>query len=268
MLVLWGRLGSVPIPRLPSRVQGAQPPPGVQRVPLFLKTSEGGAGGIAAQAKPDPPLKEGAGQNKPTHPQSLPPAAGEASAPPHLQNKNFCAMISPGSEPPARFSSSEPAAYILHWGLTTENPPVAGALREHPKGQDPPRKVGTGATAVVRHRLLGACRIHIVLGANHGESPCGRGAEGTTLGARPSEEGWDRSECRCKAQALWSHPATRRIRDSYATHPRQLRDASAIATRRLHDYGAPEEKKKQEYIQSKNEVEAGETLPSLPLACS
>ena len=178
----------------------------------------------------------------------------------------------------------------MHWGLTTENPPVAGALREHPKGQDPPRKVGTGANAVVRHRLLGACRIHIVLGANHGESPCGRGAEGTTLGARPSEEGWDRSECRCKAQALWSHPATRRIRDdsathprqlrdasatatrrirdSYATHPRQLHDGSATATRRLHDYGAPEEKKKQEYIQSKNEVEAGETLPSLPLACS
>ena len=43
-----------------------------------------------------------------------------------------------------------------HWGLTIENPPVAGALREQPKGQDPPRKVGTGANAVVRHRLFGA----------------------------------------------------------------------------------------------------------------
>ncbi len=54
--------------------------------------------------------------------------------------------------------------------------------------------------------FLGVCRITFVLGANHRESPCGRGAEGTTQGARPSEEGWDRSECRCKAQALWSHP--------------------------------------------------------------
>ena len=53
---------------------------------------------------------------------------------------------------------------------------------------------------------LGACHIHIALEANHRESPCGRSAEGTTQGARPSEEGWDRSECRCKAQALWSHP--------------------------------------------------------------
>ena len=47
-----------------------------------------------------------------------------------------------------------------HWGLTTENPPVAGALREQPKGQDPPRKVGTGANAVVRHRLPGAISLH------------------------------------------------------------------------------------------------------------
>ncbi len=55
-------------PRFPSGVQGAQPPPGVQRVPLFLKTLEGGAGGIAAQAKPDHSLKKGAGQSKTTCP--------------------------------------------------------------------------------------------------------------------------------------------------------------------------------------------------------
>ena len=42
-------------------VQGAQPPPGVQRVPLFPKTLEGGLGGTTAQAKTDPPPKEGAG---------------------------------------------------------------------------------------------------------------------------------------------------------------------------------------------------------------
>ncbi len=60
--------------------------------------------------------------------------------------------------------------------------------------------------------FLGACRIHIALEANHRESPCGRRAEGTTQGARPSEEGWDRSQCRYKAQALWSHPAPLRFR--------------------------------------------------------
>ena len=39
-------------------------------------------------------------------------------------------------------------------------PPVAGALREQPKGQDPPRKAGTGAYAVIRHRLFGAIPLH------------------------------------------------------------------------------------------------------------
>ena len=78
--------------RSPSRVQRAQPPPGVHRVPrnaerrlhlspkggcrefdvppggagglpLYPKTSEGGAGGIVAKAKTAPPFQEGAGQN-------------------------------------------------------------------------------------------------------------------------------------------------------------------------------------------------------------
>ena len=44
--------------------------------------------------------------------------------------------------------------------------------------------------------FLGACRIHTALEAKHRASPCGRGAEGTTQGARPSEKGWDRSQCR------------------------------------------------------------------------
>ena len=51
-----------------SRGQGAQPPPGVQRVPLFPKTLEGGPGGTTAQAKPIPPLKEGASHNNPPFP--------------------------------------------------------------------------------------------------------------------------------------------------------------------------------------------------------
>ena len=70
--------------------------------------------------------------------------------------------------------------------------------------------------------LLGACRIHTALEAKHRASPCGRRAEGTTQGARPSEEGWDRSQCRYKAQALWSHPAPLRFRYGAITDPLRI----------------------------------------------
>ena len=134
--------------------------------------------------------------------------------------------------------------------------------------------------------LLGACRIHSALGANHRESPCSRGAEGTTQGARPSEEGWDRSQCRCKAQAPWSHPAPLRfhydsLRFHYGSFTVLLRFLYGLLRPitpllRLHDYRVPEEKKKQ----SKNEVEAGgsSSLPArvlggrlgrgFPLSCA
>ncbi len=79
----------------PSRVQGAQPPPGVQRVPLFLKTLEGGAGGIAAQAKPNPPLKEGAGHNKTIRPHRRADAGVRGPRHTPLQNKNNCAIVPP-----------------------------------------------------------------------------------------------------------------------------------------------------------------------------
>ena len=146
MLVLWGRLGSVPIPRLPSRVQGAQPPPGgTGGVPLFWKTSEGGAGGIAAQATTRPSPEGG------RWPQQDPPSR---LCHPPLQNTNGCAMV-----PPMKWATS-PLLFLgacrIHeyWGLTMESPPVAGALREQPKGQDRPRKAGTGENAAVRHRLF------------------------------------------------------------------------------------------------------------------
>ena len=141
----------------PSRVQGAAPPPGVQRVPLFLKTLEGSAGGIAAHAKPGLPRKEGAGQASPSA----------------LEGAGHNKTIRPGSATP--LAKSEQLCYNI------------------------PMKSATGPPL-----FLGACRIHLALWANHRESPCGRGAEGTTQGARPSEEGWGRSECRGKAQALWS----------------------------------------------------------------
>ena len=58
--------GEPPIPP-PSRVQGAQPPPGVQGgAPPVLRNVGGRSGGIAAQAKPNPLLKKGAGHNKTT----------------------------------------------------------------------------------------------------------------------------------------------------------------------------------------------------------
>ena len=43
---------------------GAAPAGGTGGVPLFWKTLEGGAGGMAAQAKADHPLKESTGQTK------------------------------------------------------------------------------------------------------------------------------------------------------------------------------------------------------------
>ncbi len=91
--------------------------------------------------------------------------------------------------------SSEPAACILHWRLNTENPPVAGALREQPKGQDRPRKIGTGANAVVRHRLFGAIPL--------------RDASATST--RPIRDA--------------SATGTRPIRDASATAARHNRDA-------------------------------------------
>ncbi len=77
---------------------------------------------------------------------------------------------------------------------------------------------------------------------NHRESPCGRSAEGTTQGARPSEEGWDRSECRFETSSLElsrSATAPRRFRDASATGTRPIRDASATAARHNRDASVP-----------------------------
>ena len=167
--------------------------------------------------------------------------------------------------------SSEPAAYILYWGLTTENPPVAGALREQPKGQDRPRKAGTGANAVVRHRLFGAIRLRDASATHPRQLHDGSATatrrlhDGSATATRRLHDSYTTAP---RQLHDGSTTATRRLHDSYTTAPRQLHDGSTTATRRLHDsyttatrrlhdYGAPEEKKKQEYIQSKNEVEVG-----------
>ena len=129
---------------------GAAPAGGTGGAPLFPKTSEGGAGGIAAQAKPDHPLKESAGRNKISLPSR--PLKGYATTP--LQNQNDCAIVSPMKWAAGPLLFLGACRIHMYWGLTMESPPVAGALREHPKGQDPPRKAGTGANAAVRHRLF------------------------------------------------------------------------------------------------------------------
>ena len=139
--------------------RGRSPRRGNRGSPPVSKNVGGWAGGTTAHAKPTPPLKEGARQDKTIRPHRRPPS--EVRGPCHtpLVKYELLCYDSP-----------------MRW--------AAGPLL-----------------------LLGACRIHTALEANHRESPCGRGAEGTTQGARPSEEGWDRSQCRYKAQAVWSHPA-------------------------------------------------------------
>ena len=46
-------------------------------------------------------------------------------------------MVSVGSGPPAHSASLEPAAYRMDRALTTEHPPVAGALRDLPPAPQP-----------------------------------------------------------------------------------------------------------------------------------
>ena len=133
---------------------GAAPAGGTGGVPLFLKTLEGGPGGTTAQAKPIPPLKDGAGQTKN-------PPAGHADSCPNtpLQNTNEVCYSAPMKWATGPLLFLGACRIRMYWGLTTEHPPVAGALREQPKGQDPPRMAGTGANAVVRHRLIEAAQL-------------------------------------------------------------------------------------------------------------
>ena len=81
--------------------------------------------------------------------------------------------------------------------------------------------------------FLGACRIHSALEANHRESPCGRRAEGTTQGARPSEEGWDRSQCRYKAQAALEPSRSITVPLRFVTEPLRFLYSSLTVSLRL-----------------------------------
>ena len=146
------RLGSVPLLWLgishpsPKQGAGAQPPPGLQRVPLSLTTSQGRAGGIAGlravsplsslpqagcrgrsprrRYRGSPPVSKnvggwsgrdsGAGQAKLSaeggrRPKQDPPLQPDTAP---SQNKNNCAMVSHEVSPrPASLSRSLPHAY-------------------------------------------------------------------------------------------------------------------------------------------------------------
>ena len=94
---------------------------------------------------------------------------------PPLHNSNNCAIVPSGSRQPVHSSSSKPAVYILDRGLTTENPPAAGALR------------GTSPAAAMT-----ATKPALWQGARGDVPPA----------PQPSGEGWDRSDCRCEASSL------------------------------------------------------------------
>ena len=263
MLVIWGRLGSVHIPRLPSRVQGAQPPPGVQRVPLFLKTSEGGAGGgqsvtprpngcrgydramtaldwamtaleprwIALRNGPIPlsPIPPGrlcpcpgargkVRKGFPLRPRGKPggiPTRQVTKQRPHLSGLYTSAGLQ-GAQPPPGVQGESPCTQkrwrVGRWdnGAGQSRPSAEGGRKPqqiHPPRLCPhhlakaeqlcysaPMKWATGPLL-----FLGACRIHEHWGLTTENPPVAGALREPPQGARPSEEGWDRSQCRCKA---------------------------------------------------------------------
>ena len=158
--VVGGRLGSVWTRQMSKRpsvpqagCRGRSPRRGYRGCPPVPKNVGGWAGGTTAHAKPDPPLKEGARQAKTIRPHRRADAGVRGPChPPIVKYEQVCYST------PMK-SAAGPLLFLgvcrihEHWGLATENPPVAGALREHPKGQDPPRKAGTEANAASTQAL-------------------------------------------------------------------------------------------------------------------
>ena len=225
--VLGGRLGSVlslPLVRKHPNAPGGKTPP-----PPFPKQGAGGCAPTGGTACP-PQFRAKVSPVSQRRVQGTQCSAGRCrGSPPVLENvggwsgrDSGAGQARPSSEGGRRPQQARPPPISA--------PRLGGSLCHTPLVKSErvcystPMKSAPGPLL-----FLGACRIKYVLGANHGESPCGRGAEGTTQGARPSEEGWDRSNCRCMAQAPWSHPAQRRMRDGCAT----ASDGSATAKRRL-----------------------------------
>ena len=238
-LVLGGRLGSFPTRQVskrrplrpPSGVQGAQPPPGVQGAfPCFQKRWRVGRWDNGA-GQANPPLKEGASHNKTTRPTGAscpsPVPSGRLDAP--TQDRDRPPSRVQGAQPPPGVQGESPCTH-KRWrvggGTTAQAKPdpslMEGArqdktIRPHQRADagvlapatppiakyeqlcySTPMKSATGPLL-----FLGAA-AYVRTGGFSVDSPRGRGAEGTTQGARPSEEGWDRSECRFDTSSLES----------------------------------------------------------------
>ena len=145
--------------RRPQRGAGGAAPVGGTACPPVSKNVGGrsGRGNGARQANPS-----GDGGRRPRQDHPSPSAGGRRPRlpcqPPIAKYEQLCYGSPMKSDTgPLLFLGALPA--YMSTALTTEHPPMAGALREHPKGQDPPRKAGTGANAVVRHRLPGVIQL-------------------------------------------------------------------------------------------------------------
>ena len=136
---------------------------GYSESPCSQKRMEGGAGGIAAQAKPIP-TAEGGRTPRQDHPPPSPPHRRRASPPPSTATPPIAKYEQLCYSTPMK-SADSPLLFLgacrIHEHCAKHRAsPAAGALREQPKGQDPPRKPGTGACAVIRRRRFGAIPLH------------------------------------------------------------------------------------------------------------
>ena len=127
---------------------------GTGGVPLYPKTSGGWAGGTTAHAKPDHPLIEGARQDKPIVPIAAPPTPPrEPPLPPPIAKYERVCYSTPMK------SAAGPLLFLgacriqLALWANHRDSPCGRALREQPKGQDPPRKAGTEANAASTQAL-------------------------------------------------------------------------------------------------------------------
>ncbi len=144
---------TTPPPSPQAGCRGRSPRRGYRGSPPVPKNVGGWAGGTTAQAKPVPSLIEGARQDKTIRPHRRADAGvrGPCHTPLAIYERVCYSTPMKSATGPLLFLGA--CRIHEHWGLTTENPPVAGALREQPKGQDPPRKAGIEANTASRLAL-------------------------------------------------------------------------------------------------------------------
>ena len=144
-----------------SRGQGAAPPPGVQRLPLFLTTSEGGPVGQRRTPSQTPPLIEGAGQDKTIRPHRRADAGVRDPCHTPLAKYERVCYSTPMKSAPARFSFSEPAACGL--GESIARVPLWQEASEGtcPRPARPLRERLGPERMPLRHKLSGAAKARL-----------------------------------------------------------------------------------------------------------